>query len=63
VCTYTAGDTLLENGAAKIQECLVTYKACESVDHWPDRSCDSVLEITPWQQFHQCREWMNGGAT
>jgi len=57
VCTLLAGSTFLENGAAKLQECLTTYKACTMVGHWPDLSCHSTLEIQPWQQFVPGSDW------
>ena len=57
VCTLVAGPTFMENGAAKLQECLTTYKACTMVGHWPDLGCHSTLEIQPWQQFQPGRDW------
>jgi len=27
------------------------------VAHWPDLSCQTTLEITPWQQFVPGQEW------
>lgn len=57
VCTHLAGDSFLENGALKLQECLATYKACLTVDHWPDLSCHTTLEIGHWQQFRPGAEW------
>jgi len=57
VCTHLAGDTFLENGAAKFRECLVSYKACTMVDHWPDLSAHAVLEIAPWQQYTPGQAW------
>ncbi|MBC5763086.1 PD-(D/E)XK nuclease-like domain-containing protein [Ramlibacter albus] len=51
VCTHLAGKTFLENGEAKLRECLTTYKACTMVRHWPDLSCSTTLEIQPWQQY------------
>jgi hypothetical protein len=60
VCTHRAGETFLENGAAKLQECLATYQACTMVDHWPDLSCHTTLEIAHWQQFRPGWEWRSG---
>lgn len=60
VCLHTAGSTFLENGAAKLRECLATFKACTTVAHWPDLSCQTTLEITPWQQFVPGQEWRGG---
>jgi hypothetical protein len=60
VCVHTAGTTFLENGAAKLQECLATFKACTSVAHWPDLSCQTTLEINHWQQFVPGQEWRGG---
>jgi hypothetical protein len=60
VCTHLAGETFLENGAAKLQECLATYKACTMVNHWPDLSCHTTLEIAHWQQFRPGFEWRAG---
>ncbi|WP_186510928.1 PD-(D/E)XK nuclease-like domain-containing protein [Caenimonas sedimenti] len=60
VCTHVAGATFLENGQAKLQECLATFKACTSVGHWPDLSCHSTLEIVHWQQFTPGQEWRGG---
>lgn len=57
VCTHLAGETFLENGAAKFRECLVSYKACTMVNHWPDLSCHAVLEIAPWQQYTPGQAW------
>jgi hypothetical protein len=57
VCTLLAGPTFMENGVAKLQECLTTYKACTMVGHWPDLGCHSTLEIQPWQQFQPGRDW------
>jgi hypothetical protein len=57
VCVHTAGSTFLENGAAKLQECLATFKACTTVVHWPDLSCQTTLEINHWQQFVPGQEW------
>jgi hypothetical protein len=57
VCTHTAGSTFLENGAAKLRECLVTFKACTMVAHWPDLSCQTTLEINHWQEFVPGQEW------
>lgn len=57
VCTHVAGSTFVENGAAKLRECLATFKACTSVGHWPDLSCHTTLEISPWQQFSPNQEW------
>jgi hypothetical protein len=51
VCTHLSGESFLENGAAKLQECLATYQACTMVNHWPDLSCHTTLEIAHWQQF------------
>ncbi|HSV77713.1 MAG TPA: hypothetical protein VLK85_00725 [Ramlibacter sp.] len=28
--------------------------------YWPDLSCDTTLEITPWQQFSPRQEWRLG---
>ncbi|MGE3348564.1 MAG: PD-(D/E)XK nuclease-like domain-containing protein [Ramlibacter sp.] len=60
VCIHTAGSTFLENGAAKLRECLATFKACTTVAHWPDLSCQTTLEISPWQQFVPGQEWRGG---
>lgn len=57
VCLHTAGRSFLENGAAKLQECLATFQACTSVDHWPDLSCQTTLEINHWQQFAPGQDW------
>lgn len=63
VCTHMAGETFLENGAAKLQECLATYQACTMVNHWPDLSCHTTLEIAHSQQFRPGWEWREGTAT
>lgn len=55
--TFEAGTTFLENGAAKFQSCLATFKACTETSYWPDLSCHTTLEITPWQQFSARQEW------
>lgn len=55
--TFEAGTTFLENGAAKFQSCLVTFKACTETGYWPDLSCHTTLEITPWQQFSASGDW------
>jgi hypothetical protein len=60
ICTHLAGETFMENGAAKLQECLATYKACTMVNHWPDLSCHTTLEIAHWQQFRPGFEWRTG---
>jgi len=57
---FEAGATFLENGAAKFQSCLATFKACTETGYWPDLSCHSTLEITPWQQFAPRQEWRTG---
>lgn len=58
--TFEAGTTFLENGAAKFQSCLTTFKACTETRYWPDLSCNTTLEITPWQQFSPRQEWRSG---
>lgn len=63
VCTHIAGTTFLENGAAKLQECLATFKACTTVGHWPDLSCHTTLEINHWQQFTPGQELRAGGSS
>jgi hypothetical protein len=60
VCTHLAGESFLENGAAKLRECLATYQACTMVDHWPDLSCHTTLEIAHWHQFRPGWEWRSG---
>lgn len=57
---FEAGATFLENGAAKLQSCLATFKACTETGYWPDLSAQSTLEITPWQQFVPRQEWRSG---
>jgi hypothetical protein len=57
ICTHVAGSSFLENGQAKLRECLTTFKACTMVDHWPDLSCHTTLEIQPWQQFEPGCDW------
>ncbi len=61
VCTHTAGSTFLENGAAKLRGCLATFKACTTVAHWPDLSCQTTLEISHWQQYTPGQEWRATG--
>lgn len=56
-CTFDAGSTFIENGGAKFQACLAAFKACSETGYWPDLSCHSCLEITPWQQFSPNRGW------
>jgi hypothetical protein len=60
VSTFDAGESFLENGAAKLQECLVAFKACSQTAFWPDLSSHTTLEITPWQQFAPRQEWRSG---
>ena len=60
---FDAGATFLENGAAKLQSCLATFKACTETGYWPDLSSQTTLEITPWQQFVPRQEWRSGLAT
>lgn len=62
ISTHLAGESFLENGALKFQECLATYQACTIVDHWPDMSCHTTLEIAHWQQFRPGWEWREGTA-
>lgn len=62
VCTHLAGESFLENGAAKLQECLATYQACMLVEHWPDLSCHTTLEIAHWQQYRPGMEWRSNVA-
>ncbi len=57
---FEAGGTFLENGAAKFQSCLSAFKACTETGYWPDLSCQTTLEITPWQQFAPRQEWRSG---
>lgn len=57
VGTFEAGETFIENGAAKFQTCLTAFMACTQADYWPDLSCSTTLEITPWQQFPRQQEW------
>ena len=57
VCTHLAGNTLMENGEAKLRECLTTFKACTLVRHWPDLSCHTTLDIQPWQQYQSGDHW------
>jgi hypothetical protein len=59
--TFEAGATFLENGTAKFQACLAAFKACSETGYWPDLSCNTTLEITPWQQFSPRQEWRLGG--
>lgn len=63
--TFEAGATFLENGAAKFESCLATFKACTETGYWPDLSCHGTLEITPWQQFAPRQEWRSalGGVS
>lgn len=58
--TFEAGTSFLENGAAKFQACLAAFKGCSETGYWPDLSCNTTLEITPWQQFSQRQEWRLG---
>lgn len=57
VCTHLAGASFLENGGAKLRECLTIFQACTKVQLWPDLSCHTTLEILPWQQYEPGREW------
>jgi len=59
---FEAGTTFLENGAAKFQACLAAFKACSATGYWPDLSCHTTLEITPWQQFSPRPEWRSGSG-
>ncbi|WP_194792988.1 PD-(D/E)XK nuclease-like domain-containing protein [Caenimonas koreensis] len=62
VCTHLAGATLIENGEAKLRECLTTFKACTLVRHWPDLSCHTTLDIQPWQQYQPGDHWRSALA-
>jgi hypothetical protein len=57
ICTHVAGTSFMENGESKLQKCLAVFKACSLVGHWPDLSCHTTLEISPWQQFVREQEW------
>jgi hypothetical protein len=60
VSTFDAGASFIENGAAKFQACLTAFKACSATGYWPDLSCHTSLEITPWQPFSPRQEWRQG---
>lgn len=60
ISTFEAGTTFLENGVTKLQSCLATFKACSQTGYWPDLSCTTTLEISPWQQYSARQEWRSG---
>lgn len=57
---FESGTTFLENGATKLQSCLTAFKACTQTGYWPDLSCATTLEISPWQQYSAKPEWRSG---
>lgn len=52
----TAGETLLNNGLAKFEDCASAFKACSSTNFWPDLSSEGVADIDVWQQ-HKTGSW------
>lgn len=40
-----------------VQAWLAAFKACSETAYWPDLSCHTTLEITPWQQFSPRQDW------
>jgi hypothetical protein len=51
VHVLTAGQTFMANGEAKYARAISLLAACMQTDHWPDNSCDEVLEIEPWNAY------------
>jgi hypothetical protein len=57
VSTFEASANFIGNGSLKFQSCAAAYKACSAAGYWPDLSCESTLELEPWQQFSPQQGW------
>lgn len=51
VMTYTAGDSLLDNGAQKFEDALNRLKHAREHDSWPGYAGEFVLEIDRWHEY------------
>jgi hypothetical protein len=62
VSTFEASSNFIGNGSLKFQACAAAYKACSASGFWPDLSCESTLDIEPWQQFSAKQGWQGNLA-
>jgi hypothetical protein len=51
VLFYVAGESFMDNGAAKYQEAMSLLKGCRDTDYWPGLGGEHDLEISPYQVF------------
>lgn len=51
VMTYTAGDSLLDNGAQKFEDGLNRLNHARAHDSWPGYAGDYVLEVDRWHEY------------
>jgi hypothetical protein len=63
VSTLEAAPNFVGNGSLKFQACAASFKACTDAGYWPDLSCESTVDIEPWQQFSAKTGWQAALAT
>jgi hypothetical protein len=51
VMVYTAGDSLLDNGAQKFEDALNRLKHARKHDSWPGYAGEYVLEVDRWHEY------------